>query len=550
MNKKGNKEEETNNDKHAWTTQGSKQYGLNGDFRDSELVIGLVGAVGTDLTLVESTLTSRLELAGYSVKTIHISKHVMDEIVPDRNLEARSKYEHMHAKMDRGDLARELSEDNGILSLGVAKCIFDDRDQGHKTDDASPSEPVPRRCWIIKSVKHPDEVRQLRHIYQRGFYLIGVNSPKDAQETRLEKVDGIKDEVDRQEIMKRDENEHLPHGQRLSDTFHLADFFVNTEGKTGDLAKSLLRILDILFGAPHETPTFDEYAMFLAFAASLRSADLSRQVGAVIAREREIIATGANDCPRFGGGLYWPEYNHDKGGYEDTEGGRDYKLGYDSNVRQRQAMIDEIVTLSAARKLSEEDLREVLGDSPIKDLTEFGRSVHAEMEALLCCARNTVSARGCTLYSTTFPCHNCGRHIIAAGIERVVYVEPYRKSKWAELHEDAVVCGLGQDVTSKIKKVQCEPFVGVGPRRFFDLFSMRLGSGPRLMRKNQDGDITDWEFGTSQLRLQMLPTSYLDLESGAATVYEEAIEVVKAKLEEIDRREPEDEKKEQEQRNS
>ena len=61
------------------------------------------------------------------------------------------------------------------------------------------------------------------------------------------------------------------------------------------------------------------------------------------------------------------------------------------------------------------------------------------MEELLFCARNTVDTRRATLYTTTFPCHNCAKHIIAAGIARVVYVEPYPKSKAMEFHGDALV---------------------------------------------------------------------------------------------------------------
>ncbi|MFO2375906.1 cytidine deaminase, partial [Pseudomonas aeruginosa] len=73
------------------------------------------------------------------------------------------------------------------------------------------------------------------------------------------------------------------------------------------LKAQLWRVIDILFGQPYVTPTFDEYAMFMAFSASLRSADLSRQVGAVLTRDEGIISTGANDVPKAGGGLYWPE---------------------------------------------------------------------------------------------------------------------------------------------------------------------------------------------------------------------------------------------------
>lgn len=49
------------------------------------------------------------------------------------------------------------------------------------------------------------------------------------------------------------------------------------------------------------------------YLSSLRSADLSRQVGAVISKDRNIISTGANDIPKFGGGQYWPEFDEETG---------------------------------------------------------------------------------------------------------------------------------------------------------------------------------------------------------------------------------------------
>ena len=48
--------------------------------------------------------------------------------------------------------------------------------------------------------------------------------------------------------------------------------------------------------------------MFHAKSTALRSADLSRQVGAVIAtKESDIIAVGCNDAPKALGGLYWTD---------------------------------------------------------------------------------------------------------------------------------------------------------------------------------------------------------------------------------------------------
>ena len=67
-----------------------------------------------------------------------------------------------------------------------------------------------------------------------------------------------------------------------------------------------------------------------------------------------------------------------------------------------------------------------------------------------------------------------------------------------------------------------EPFVGVGPRKFFDLFSMRHGSSYKMIRKNKEtGAKENWRIEESQLRLQMLPNSYMDLEFEASQIFRE-----------------------------
>jgi deoxycytidylate deaminase len=261
--------------------------------------------------------------------------------------------------------------------------------------------------------------------------------------------------------------------------------------------------------------------MFLAFASSLRSADMSRQVGAVIAKDREIISTGANDCPTFGGGLYWPEYNPEKNveRVEDKPVGRDYKRGTDCNKAEQQKIINQILEKANEKGIDAAKLSEVLQESRITELTEFGRAVHAEMEALLACSRRGVSIKGATLYCTTFPCHNCAKHIIAAGIHRVVYIEPYEKSKAEELHSDAMKVGFSETPIEQEGLVRFEPFVGVGPRRFLDLFSMGLGSGYRLKREDERSNRVTWTPEDSSLRIQMLPLSYLETEVEASILF-------------------------------
>lgn len=326
--------------------------------------------------------------------------------------------------------------------------------------------------------------------------------------------------------MTRDEAEdEIPFGQRTRDTFHLADFFVHLDSDEDKLWNTIERIKQVIFGHPYVTPVFDEFAMFMAFSASLRSADLSRQVGALVARDGEVLSTGANDCPRFGGGLYWPEADS-RGSVRDVERGRDYKRGFDSNDHRKSRIVDDVIEsiVDAGHSIDEAAIREALRKSPIDDITEYGRVVHAEMEALLACARNNISCKRASLYCTTFPCHNCAKHLIAAGITRVVYVEPYPKSLALNLHDDSAVFGFpewenGQD------KVTFEPFVGVGPRRFFDLFSMRHGSGYRVRRKNKHtGEKLNWNTEDGLLRMPMLPWAYLEREQLAGDRFGQLLE--------------------------
>ena len=98
------------------------------------------------------------------------------------------------------------------------------------------------------------------------------------------------------------------------------------------------------------------------------------------------------------------------------------------------------------------------------------------MNALLNAARQNVSAEGCVLYTTTFPCHNCARHLISAGVEKVFYIEPFVKSLASKLHYDAIQTELPDPSpnTSELlaqDRMLILPFTGVGPRMYEDYFT-------------------------------------------------------------------------------
>jgi deoxycytidylate deaminase len=219
---------------------------------------------------------------------------------------------------------------------------------------------------------------------------------------------------------------------------------------------------------------------YLAKSASLRSSDLSRQVGAAIIRGAgDVLTLGCNEVPKAQGGTYWEG---------DPGDARDFIQGSDPNeTRKTQVLVDLIDRLHKGGHLSkslmdqndpnaisrsllaQEGLYSVAA-SKVMDLLEFGRVVHAEMSALSDAARKGISVEGATLYCTTFPCHLCAKLIVAAGISKVVYLEPYPKSYASELHGDAI--SVDSD-DSSVNRVSFNAFLGISPFRYRDLFERR-----------------------------------------------------------------------------
>jgi deoxycytidylate deaminase len=78
----------------------------------------------------------------------------------------------------------------------------------------------------------------------------------------------------------------------------------------------------------------------------------------------------------------------------------------------------EPIRLTSAKR--DKLLEAIYKETRIKDLIEYSRSVHAEMDAIVSLARiGGTGLQDATLYTTTFPCHNCARHIVASGIMKV-----------------------------------------------------------------------------------------------------------------------------------
>lgn len=475
-------------------------------FGDSELVFGIVCAVGTDYAPVAEALNYCLRGFGYRPVQIKLSQFAAE--LGRVQVQAEPEFDRIRSHMDAGNAARRASRRNDILALAAAGEISKHRQRG---GDDRPK-PRARTAYILLTLKRPEEAQALRAIYGPGFFLVSVFSSQSDRLEFLVKTKSVPAEQAR-ELLDRDADERDEFGQRTTEAFQLADVFV----EASQCKPQIQRLLDLIFGAPFITPNLSEYAMFMAYAASVRSAQLGRQVGAALAAPSgEVLALGCNDVPRFGGGLYWP-----------TDGDsdrRDHVLGYDSNDSFRRE-IESDVLKKLEPHLKSEPEQDLLASSQLSDITEFGRAVHAEMDAILSAARFGISPRGTTLYTTTFPCHNCTRHIITAGIVRVVYVEPYEKSKAEALHGDSIAIAAKGGAISACERVEFVPFAGIGPRRYIQLFSVRLGAGLPQERKRH-GKIIVWQAGpTCSVRAGMQPNSYLEQEQVATSVLSKAFEM-------------------------
>jgi cytidine deaminase len=465
-----------------------------GTVSDPELVIGLVGRIGLDTRLVTKKISSVLAEYGYDTIPIKVSSLVPDlEQLPkpvDHPLES-----YYSSRIAACNKLREIAERNDILACLAVMKIRDLRQEAHGNEDV----PRKRVAYIVDQIKRPEETALLRQIYRDLYVQISCHAPRDVRERRLaHKIASSHPENPREEVWRAtaakligqdDAEEDEKTGQRVREAFPLADLIVNASEEVA-LTEELDRFFEIFFGKPTRSPTVDEYGMALAFNASLRSIDMSRQVGAaIISSDGEIFALGCNEVPKAGGGIYWD------GGKGDA---RDATLGEDQNTRRKRLMLTDVVYRLAKKglvperflKASPEQVEKELidnKDAPLKDSLvldslEFGRMLHAEMCAISEAARVGMSLQDEFLYCTAFPCHNCAKHIVGVGIKSVVYLQPYPKSHVSELYPDSIDIDP-EKINSD--KVSFRQFIGVSPARYYLFEKERL--------KDATGKIKPWD---------------------------------------------------------
>ena len=443
------------------------------------LVFGFVGAIGTPWERILRDFSESLRRFDYSASTVHLSRLVDNlDYRPWGELPERGSAEYYERRMNAGDLLRAKTRNGSAMAALAVREIAAQRNSSENESSI---------VFLLRSLKHQDEVTLLRHVYGRAFFLIGVACSIDERRHVLSESLSHFDEsrAEAERLISRDESDpnNRDYGQNVRDTYSMADVFV--PGATGiDVGSDIDRFIDSVFGTPFLTPTPHEEGMRFAQVAALRSAAASRQVGAALIPVNETpLVAGTNEVPKPGGGQYWTS---------DSPDFRDFKTGRDPNkVYIKWVVQDLLERLRDHNWLSEslgnqsgpglveqaftvdESGLSVLGDARVAALIEFTRCLHAEQATIINAARSGVVTQGAVLYSTTFPCHECAKMIIGAGIAEVHYIEPYPKNLVNELFRDMIDVSpaVGSPGGLVAGKVPFHQFLGIAPRWYAEAFT-------------------------------------------------------------------------------
>ncbi|POO53162.1 anti-phage dCTP deaminase [Agrobacterium rosae] len=484
-----------------------------------ELVIGLVGPIGVDLEQVQNESIEQLKALGYKCVPVRVTE-LMRSVKTDVDIEDASFEKKYLSLIKFADRVCEIAKSRHALAALTIAAI-----RAHRASiTGSEKTPALKHAYIIRQFKRPEEIELMRKTYGRKFIQISVYaSEKDRRENLIKIIRSYneafvtKEDAEKSSInlIKIDHDEvDGDYGQRVSKVFHLGDVFVDGIRKD-DIKLQIERFFTALFGHNGVSPNKVEYGLYIAAAASLRSVDLSRQVGAAIfSADGEILSMGCNEVPKAFGGTYWSQ--------DERPMFRDFELGSDANqLRKLQVLHDLVDRMSRAgffcdevkdkgdavsqlRFLLENDL---IKDSKVMDIIEYGRIIHAEMSAITDAARTGRAIKGSILYCTTFPCHMCAKHIVASGVKQVVFLEPYPKSYASDLHSDSIT----YDAIEAEKKVIFSPFLGISPRRYRDIFEKKG-------RKDNNGRKKDWYLGEPVPMIEDLTTSYVENEDSAIII--------------------------------
>lgn len=433
---------------------------------DKEIVIGLVAPIGVDLDNIQEKLRILFENNSYHVEEIELSS-LLKNNTPD-NTSEREISEPNHRSLFRKKInyCNEVRKQYGNHSL--TQIVFRELKKLRDKNENNEKNIV----FLVRQLKRPEEVLFMRDTLGRAFFCLGINAPKEIRRENLERkikqqsyivLEQVLIEREAAELIAIDQYETNDYGQCIQDTFPLCDYFLNVNN---NLDIYLNHFYKIIFHDSTNHPFPEETYMAMAYITALRSSSLMRQVGALIVDENDmIVSTGYNEIPKTGGGFE----DHTTSPHKDNY---NHKIN-SNNVIKEENIMELLKFIFKDDEYTEKDINtkydEIKNNKSlaINNTIEFHKDLHAENGAIIQSARFGRSTKNCTMYVTTFPCHLCTKNIIGAGIKKVIYIEPYPKSKAKDLFDTNIMIHSSNPPTNII---HFEPYSGIAPRHYLEAF--------------------------------------------------------------------------------
>lgn len=306
---------------------------------------------------------------------------------------------------------------------------------------------------VFDNIRNMSEVKLLRGTFKK-FYLVAVDCSQPERWNRIKQLYYQNDlsEADFRADDERDKGEAPSYGQHVRACVDESDLLIDNEesiipidAARKNLLGKMQDYIGLLRGDDKRTPTDDELIMGTAYAFSLRSKCIKRQVGAVIVdAEGKILSLGYNENPKA-----IPSCIDKIGKCKRDIAKRDF---FNKLTRCPKCGTEQSFTYpyKCSNNQCNLNVEKFFGDRFMNQCS----ALHAEEKAMLDAGQR--SLKGCGIYTTTFPCFTCAQKITHAGFDYVMYVEPYPDPDSARLLDDA---GIG-----------LMRFEGVKARAYFKLF--------------------------------------------------------------------------------
>jgi len=413
-------------------------------------VIGLTGSIGSGCT----TLSKGLEAQGFKRTSISsFIKKKFKKLHPETTLKDfgqdwRAELQEIGNRGRRGEFATNKVKNGDYRSywIDLALAGVDTAEQ-----------------IVIVGIRNIGEVNALRQKFPQ-FWLVAVYADYKIRWERIKDSGSYLNEKVFERDDRRDSGEDESYGQSVQRCVYEADYVLKNDKLIGparivgsSLAETLARQFD---GMKTEKKFRDPFQreVFMATAVSQSHAShcLKRKVGALIVNDENGIplSVGYNDNPvgmescfsRYNGQCYKEmviERKLDKMvPFFCPECGKKHKTIKPPWTCDKKKSDNRHCRCNFRTRFF-----------PSRNI-ELCTAIHAEERAIRSLGQR--SAEGCTIYVNTFPCFQCARHIVDAGIKKVVYIEAYPIEEAVQFLMD--------------NKIGIEPFEGFTPRVFNKVF--------------------------------------------------------------------------------